>query len=488
MTENNRNNNTGEKKRRSRYGRRRLLKITGASVLSVGSGCLRLQQSDNTDTQTANNTPTATEIIDTATPETENTQTPTSPETNPEEDYPELGNFPIEGDEVVYGFNVPQSGPYSQEGQDQLRGYNLAVKHLNNGGGWVDSWNELTGDGILDKTVTTVEGDTATDPDQARQSLSKMIETENVIMCSGGSSSATAIAQQRLCQREKVQFMCGVTSSNTVTGAECARYSFREMANNHMIAQTLASSLGGDELNFYQLFSDYSWGRNLSNLLKRFLENEEWYQIESVPTPIDTSDYSSYIADIPRDQTDVLVLVHYGLEAANVLVQALNANLDDDMTIIVPLFNRLFMRAASGAIEGVWGTADWSWQLQDPRSLAFTRAFRSEYNKVPSYAARLAYTSTLSYSAAVVRAGTFYPPEVIKQLEDWEYNRAGLGKEIMRGCDHQAQRDVLIVRGLSESNQTDDKLVEIVDQVDKNQLGYACDTEVSAECSLGTYD
>ena len=73
------------------------------------------------------------------------------------EDYPSLGNYPIEGDTATFGFNVPQSGPYSSEGEDELRGYELAVEHLNNGGGWVDEWDDLSGDGVLDYEIDFVE-------------------------------------------------------------------------------------------------------------------------------------------------------------------------------------------------------------------------------------------------------------------------------------------------------------------------------------------
>jgi len=36
-----------------------------------------------------------------------------------------------QGDTVTLGFNVPQSGPYADEGADQLRAFELAVEHLN---------------------------------------------------------------------------------------------------------------------------------------------------------------------------------------------------------------------------------------------------------------------------------------------------------------------------------------------------------------------
>jgi len=407
------------------------------------------------------------------------------------DDYPALGNYPVGEDEVVYGFNVPQSGPYSQEGDDELRGYQLAQQHLNNGGGWVDEWDDLSGDGVLGREVTSVEGDTATDPDQARQSLSRMISRDNVIMATGGSSSATAIAQQGLCQDEKVMFMCCLTHSNDTTGPECVRYGFREMFNAFMTGQALAPVLRdeyGEGNNFYQLYADYSWGQTQQASMNQFFtEVANWSELDSVPTPLDTSDYSSFLADVPRDETDVLVLNHYGLDAANSLPQALDAGLDEDMEIVVPLYNRLMAQAASDSIGGIFGTVDWTWHVEGEFSSMFTEAFESEFDKKPSGPARLAYSATLLYSAAVERAGTFYPPEVIRELEDYTWAKSGIGEQTMRGCDHQSQRSVMVARGLSESEQTDDQLLEIVGTTPQEDLGYACDEGLAAECELGEY-
>jgi ABC-type branched-subunit amino acid transport system substrate-binding protein len=405
-------------------------------------------------------------------------------------EYPSLGNYPVEGDEVVFGFNVPQSGSYSQEGADELRGYNLAMDHLNNGGGWVDSVSDLSGNGVLDKTVTSVEGDTATDADQARQEAQRMINRDDAIMVTGGSSSAVAIAVQELCQEEKVMFMACLTHSNDTTGSACVRYSFREMFNAYMTGQALAPVVAeefGSDLNFYQLYADYTWGSTVQSSMQQFLEEEGWTQTNSVATPLGTSDYSSFLADVPRDETDALLLVHYGLDAANSLPQAIEAGLDEDMEIIVPLYNRLMANAARDSIGGIFGTADWNWQLEDGPSQTFVESFQSEYDKVPSYAARLAYVQALQYAAAVERAGTFYPPEVIRQLEGYDYSGFGLGDETMRSCDHQAQHDVLVMQGLSQSEQTENRRLQVVSQTPRDDIGYACDAGPAAECSLGEY-
>ena len=59
------------------------------------------------------------------------------------------------GSTVTFGFNVPQTGAYADEGADELRAYKLAVKHINDGGGgMLDTFSSkaLTG-GVNGKTV-----------------------------------------------------------------------------------------------------------------------------------------------------------------------------------------------------------------------------------------------------------------------------------------------------------------------------------------------
>ncbi len=407
-------------------------------------------------------------------------------------DYPSLGNFPIQGDKAIFGFNVPTSGPYSAEGEDELRAYNLAKKHLNNGGGWVDSqFDDLSGDGVLGMQIDSVKGDTATDADTATQSASRMVNRDGVIMFSGGSSSAVAIAQQGVAQDNKVQFMCCLTHSNDTTGKDCVRYSFREVFNAYMTGQALAPVVTeeyGKNKKFYQLYADYTWGQTQQASMKKFFEEAGWTQVDSVATPLGTSDYSSYLSEAANSDADVLFLNHYGLDGSTSLTQAVDAGIDQNMEIVVPLYNRPMAQAAGGAIEGIFGTIAWDSQIDNKPTKQFTKAFQNEYDRIPSGPAQLAYAQTLNYAAAVERAGTFYPPEVIKQLEGYEYDNVGMGPELMRKCDHQAQRAVPVARGLPKSEQTEGNFIEIVNLTSRKDLGYPCDGGPAAECELGDYE
>jgi branched-chain amino acid transport system substrate-binding protein len=399
-----------------------------------------------------------------------------------------IGNFPVNGSDVVFGFNVPQTGSYADEGADELRAYQLAVKHLNEGGGMLQTLqpSALKGNGLLGKKVTFVTGDTQTNPDAARASARRMIERDGVIMFTGGSSSATAIAQQYLAQEKGVIFMDALTHSNDTTGKDRRRYGFRHFFNAYMSGQALAPILAkeyGTDRNAFHLTADYTWGHTQYESMKDFTEKEGWTTTDNIMTPLGTTDYSQFLTAVLNSDADVLVLNHYGQDMVNSLTQAVRFGMRDrevngkQMEIVVPLYSRLMAKGAGPEnVQGILGTTNWNWRLQDEGSKVFVKAFEDEYGAPPSQAAQTAYVQTLLYGNAVETAGTFYPPEVIKALEDFEVTGIGPGQVLYRGCDHQAFHEILVVRGKGpDQMESEYDLLEIVEQVPRDNIGYPCD-------------
>lgn len=403
------------------------------------------------------------------------------------QDFPALGNFPIKGNAVMFGFNVPQTGSYADEGADELRAYQLAVKHLNDGGGILETLqpSALTGEGVLGKRVDFVTGDTQTDPDAARASARRMIERDKVIMFSGGSSSATAIAQQYLAQDAGVIFMCALTHSNDTTGKDRRRYGFRHFFNAYMSGQALGPILAkeyGDDRRAFHLTADYTWGHTQYESMKDSTERQGWVTERNIMTPLGTQDYSQYLTAVLNSDADVVVLNHYGQDMVNSLTQAVRFGLRErekngkQIEVVVPLYSRLMAAGAGDSIEGIYGTTNWSDKMEDPGSQAFTQAFVAEYDAPPSQAAQTAYVQTILYADAVERAGTFYPPEVIRALEDHDVEGIGPGTTTYRGCDHQAFHDILVVRGKAPSERENKfDLLETVEQVPRESITYECD-------------
>jgi ABC-type branched-subunit amino acid transport system substrate-binding protein len=393
-------------------------------------------------------------------------------------------NDPGRARTVVLGFNVPQTGPYADEGADQLRAYELAVKHLNGegDGGMMKTFkpSRLTGRGILGKKVAFVTGDTQTKADASRASAKRMIEKDGVVMVSGGSSSAVAVAVQSLAQEMGVIFMCGLTHSNDTTMKDRRRYGFRHFFNAYMSGQALGPVLEkeyGADRRAYHLTADYTWGWTQEESLKQATEKLGWQTVAAVRTPLGAGDFSQYITPVLNSGADVLILNHYGKDMVNSLRQAVQFGLRDKQVngkrfeIVVPLYSRLMAQGAGDAAKGILGTANWHWTLSDPASKAFVKSFGNAYGFPPSQAAHTGYVQTLLYANAVETAGTFYPPEVIKALEGFRFDGLGNGPTEYRAGDHQCMKDVLVMRG-AEKPKGRFGLLEVVRIVPRRQVEY----------------
>ncbi|MCW8836785.1 MAG: substrate-binding protein [Rhodospirillales bacterium] len=393
-------------------------------------------------------------------------------------------NNPGNAKSIKLGFNVPQTGPYSEEGADELRAYKLAVKHLNGegDGGMLNTMKPLAlkGNGVLGKKVEYLTGDTQTKSDAARASAKNMID-KGALMITGGSSSGVAVAVQSLCNESKIIFMAGLTHSNDTTGKDKKRYGFRHFFNAYMSGQALAPVLEkefGKDRRAYHLTADYTWGWTQEESIKNATEKLGWSTVAPVRTPLKQTDFSSYITQAINSDADVLVLNHYGKNMVDSLSSAVQFDLRNKMAktgkqweIVVPLFSRLMAQGAGDNIKGILGSTNWNWKLTDAGSQAFVKSFGAEYGQPPSMAAQTCYVQTLLYADACERAGTFAPAGVIPALEGFKFDGMGNGPTEYRAADHQCFKDVLVVRGNPNPTSQFD-LLNVEQIVPRSQVEY----------------
>ncbi|WP_371157319.1 substrate-binding protein [Jannaschia sp. 2305UL9-9] len=406
-------------------------------------------------------------------------------------------------DGVTLGFNVPQSGPYADEGADELRAFQLAVEHLNGegDGGMLSTFSSkvLDGTGILGRKVGFVTGDTQTKSDAARASARSMIEKDGAIMVSGGSSSGVAVAVQALCQEAGIIFMAGLTHANDTTGKDKKANGFRHFFNSYMSGAALAPILAaqyGTDRKAYHLTADYNWGYTTEEAITSSTEAMGWETVNTVKTPLTQTDFSSYIAPVLQSDADILVLNHYGGNMVNSLTNAVQFGLrarevnGKQFEIVVPLYSELMARGAGQNIAGILGSQNWDWKLENQLgdryagTNAFVQSFGTKYGFPPSQAAHTCYVQTLLYADAVTRAGSFNPCAVVEALEGYEFDGLGNGPTLYRADDHQCFKDVVVVRG-KENPENEFDLVEIVEVTPADQVTYAPDHPQFAGGSLG---
>jgi len=320
-----------------------------------------------------------------------------------------------------------------------------------------------------------------------------MIQKDGCIMITGGSSSGVAIAVQGLCQEAGVIFMAGLTHSNDTTGKDRKRNGFRHFFNAYMSAAALTPVLEkvyGTDRRAYHLTADYTWGWSQQESMAASTEAMGWETVQNVLTPVGAGDFSSYIAPVLNSGADILVLNHYGGDMVNSLTQAIQFGLKDkqvngkNFEIVVPLYSELMAAGAGTNIQGVYGSMNWNWQLQDEGTAAFTKSFGEKYGFPPSGAAHSCYVQTLLYADAVTRAGSFNPCAVVEALEDFDFDGMGNGPTSYRGADHQCFKDVLVMKGAEAPTSVYDTL-EIVEVTPRAQVEYDPEHPMFAGGTLG---
>jgi branched-chain amino acid transport system substrate-binding protein len=389
-------------------------------------------------------------------------------------DQPAIGTFPAgtAGDTVFIGITLPRTGTYAVPGEDLIKGYQLAIEHLNAGDPLIRMISPHTTKGVLGKQVIFAIADSAAKPNNAVQNGSRFISQNKASVITGSVSSAEAVALNKLAQREKVIYLPGISGSNDTTGKDCVRYSFRECFYGQTaaaaIAPVLIKNLGKNKKVAY-LIPDYTYGHTVHQSMEEFVKLGGWTTATAQVAPLGAADYSSYLLNIANSGADVFININFGNDAVQSIKQAQQFGILAKQTLAIP-YNTPFLARDVGPdlMAGVYAATDFWWTLQDqfPIAKQFVAAFDKKYNYKPEWGADAAYLQLALWADAVERAKTFYPPDIIAAYEAGQENDTTVGKVHFRAADHQLVRPVIIVRGKKKADmKTPDDYYDVLEVV-----------------------
>jgi branched-chain amino acid transport system substrate-binding protein len=407
---------------------------------------------------------------------------------------PPLGTWPggSSGPSVFVGLTVPRTGTYAVPGEDEIKGAQLAIEHINSGDPLIRKIAPKLTKGLLGKQVTYGIADSQAKPNVAVENGSRFISENKAVVIAGCVSSAEAVALNKLAQREHVIYLPIVSGSNDTTGKDCARYSFRQC----FYAQTAAAALTpfiikqlGKNKKIAFLTPDYTYGHTVRQSFQEATAKDGgWTVATNQVCPLGAGDYSSYLLNIANSGADVFININFGNDAVQSIKQAKQFGVLDKMTLVMA-YNTPFLARDVGPdlMQGVYAATDFWWTLEDKYPLAkeFVAAFGKKYNYKPEWSANSGYMQFALWADAVSHAGTFYPPAVIKSYESGRKMDSTVGQVWFRAADHQLVRPVIIQRGKKKADmQNPDDYYEIVQVVPGLPLMQAPD---AFGCKLGSY-
>ena len=410
------------------------------------------------------------------------------------DDNPAVGTYPagVSGPSVFVGICTPRTGTYAAQGEDEIKGYQLAIEHINAGHDLIKKISPKTTKGVLGKEVKYGIADSQAKPNTAVEAQSNFISQNKAIMITGSVSSAVAVAINKLADREKVIYLPCISGSNDTTGKDCVRYSFRECFYAQTAAQAIAPVMvkafgKGKKIAF--LTPDYTYGHTVRQSMEEALKTQgEWTVATNQVSPLGTTDFSTYLLNVANSGADVVININFGRDAVQSIKRAQQFGILAKMKLVVP-YNTPFVAEEVGAdvLQGVLAATDYWWTLEDKYPLAkmFNAAFKAKFGSNPEWGANVAYMQLAMWADAVERAGTFFPPDVIKSYEKGVTVDSTVGPVHFRPEDHQLVRPVIIVKGKAPADmKSKDDFYDIVEIVDAGPLMQKPD---AFGCKLGGY-
>src|SRR4051795_10061531 len=292
-------------------------------------------------------------------------------------DHPPIGSWPegSKGDTVNVGAAVPRTGTYAVQGEDELKGWQLAVEHINNGDPLLKKIAPKVTKGLLGKKVNLLSADSAAKPNQAVQEIQTFINQNKIILMTGSTSSAVAVALNKFAQREHVLYVTGISGSNDTTGKDCVRYGFRQ----NFYGETAANAIGSVLVKAYGkgkkaafMTPDYTYGHTVTKSVNDYLtKNGGWTMVTNQISPLGTQDFSQYITNIANSGADVIINVNWGRDAVLSTQQAKQFGVIPKMKLAIPYQIPFLAKNITAELaEGVYAATDFWWTLEDKYPLA----------------------------------------------------------------------------------------------------------------------
>src|SRR5437870_3869114 len=176
---------------------------------------------------------------------------------------------------------------------------------------------------VLGKKIELVTADHQNKPDLATSIARRWYDVENVDMITELTTSSVALAVQELSRdKKKIDIVVGAATSR-LTGDACQPYGFHWAYDTRALGVGTGGALtkaGGDT--WFFLTVDYAFGYALEKDTTEIVTANGGKVLGSVRTPLNASDFSSFLLQAQSSKAKIIGLANAGLDTSNTIKQA----------------------------------------------------------------------------------------------------------------------------------------------------------------------
>ena len=306
---------------------------------------------------------------------------------------PEAGGDGLPETPLKLGFLLDFSGPLAEYGPELRKGFELAIKQINEAGG------------VWGMPVEGVVGDTAQDPTIAVEEARRLIEIERVHGMVGPMSSAMTLAvAESVSGPAGIPTISPVATSSQITLAEDHDFLFRVSLADRVEGRYLARV--ADELGFNNvglLYRDDAFGQGLASAFEQHWPGT----LQAIAVDPRASSFTAELEQSVALGARALVLIAFPPEAILILREALEFGYYDQFVLSAPARTTALSAAiGSEPLAGMKGTFAAPAPANDA-SEAWMMGYLEEYGAPPALAyVKEAYDATMALALAAQAAGS----------------------------------------------------------------------------------
>jgi len=318
----------------------------------------------------------------------------------------------VSDNEVRIGVLTDLSGIYSAiEGPGALLAAQMAAKDF--------------GGQVLGKKIVITSADTQSKADLASSKAREMFEKDKVDMIVGNVSTASALAAMEVAEQFKRVSIVNGAASLQITNEKCTPYSIHYVYDTYALSRgTGKAVVDSGKKTWFFVTADYAFGHTLERDTTEVVLASGGKVLGGVKHPINTTDFSSFMAQAQSSKAEVIGLANAGGDTIGSVKQAAELGIMGSKQTVVPLlmFTSDIQALGLRQTAGMTFTEGWYWDFNDANR-KFAERFMKEFKgKAPTSVQAGVYSATMQYLKAVEATKTDNSDAVMKQMKSIEIN------------------------------------------------------------------
>ena len=306
---------------------------------------------------------------------------------------------------VKLGLILDLSGPYSENtGEGSAAAAKMAVADF--------------GGKVLGAPIEVVIADQKNSADRAAAIARDWFDHQHVDAIMDVSGSSEALIVQRIADIRGRIVMLSAPGAERLTNEACTPTAVHYTFDTYSIAHTVGTTLvERGATSWFFITVDYSFGYDLENDTAEIVRDKGGEVLGHARHPLDTADFSSYLARAQQSQAKVVALANGGADMSNAIRQAAQRGMIPGPQTFAGLSLR-FTGVHSLGLETTQGmvlSESFYWDL-DEASRAWSKRFFGVAGKMPNSLQAGVYSATTHYLKAVQGAGTDATEPVMKAM------------------------------------------------------------------------